>query len=646
MKRRNRRFSFGAAALALTIAFGGLTWWGAPEAEAASLFSDTFENGSGNWTATSGTWTVTQDGGSNVYAQTSSSEGRTSAGSSSWSNYSVQADVKVENFNGSNRTYVAGRYLDGNNFYAASISNSSGGKLELRKKVGGSTTTLATADFAVTTGVWYKIKLELDGSSLKMYVNDSLQLTASDSALTGGGIGLVAFKTSAKFDNVLVSDFGGTTPTPSPVPTSSPTPTPTPTPAPTSTPSPTSTPAPSPTPSPTATPGPVTGALYVAPNGSGSNPGTIGSPTTLQSAIARIAPGGTIYMRGGVYAYSSTITIDIGNDGTSGSRKMLYAYGSEVPVLDFFAQPFASTERGLQLFGNYWHVKGLEVRGAGDNGIFIGGSYNIIENVETHHNRDSGLQISRASSSMTSMSQWPSYNQIIGVYSHDNFDPDNGEDADGFAAKLTIGPGNVFDRCIAAWNTDDGWDLYTKTDTGPIGVVTIKNSIAYKNGQTSSGNTTSNSDGNGFKLGGEKISVNHIVQNSVAFQNKKHGFTFNSNPGSIQMTNNTSWSNGQSNFAFDTGTHLFTNNLSFSGGSSDKTSGTDVQNTNVWWKNNKSVNAKGLLASSADFVSLTPTVTRQPGGSFTLGNFLKLASGSDLIGSGTPSGTNIGASLH
>ncbi|WP_036669323.1 right-handed parallel beta-helix repeat-containing protein [Paenibacillus sp. HW567] len=403
---------------------------------------------------------------------------------------------------------------------------------------------------------------------------------------------------------------------------------------------------PSPTPTAVPTSPPVSGAIYVAPNGAAGNAGTIGSPTTLASAITKVAAGGTIYMRGGTYAFSSPVTIERDNSGASGSRKSIVAYGSEKPVLDFSAESFASTERGLQIFGHYWQVKGLEVKGAGDNGIFIGGNYNIIENVETHHNRDSGLQISRYATSAASMSDWPSYNQIIGVYSHDNFDPDNGEDADGFAAKLTIGPGNVFDKCISAWNTDDGWDLYSKSETGPIGVVTIKNSIAYKNGQTSDGNTTANSDGNGFKLGGDKIAVNHIVTNSIAFQNKKHGFTYNSNPGSIQLTNNTSWSNGQSNFAFDAGTHVFTNNLSFAGTSSDKTSGTDVSGTNVWWKSNASTNAKGLVASSADFVSLTPSVVRNADGSFSLGGFLKLASGSDLIGSGTPSGTNIGATIQ
>ncbi len=60
-------------------------------------------------------------------------------------------------------------------------------------------------------------------------------------------------------------------------------------------------------------------------------------------------------------------------------------------------------------------------------------------------------------------------------------------------------------------------------------------------------------------------------------------------------------------------------------------------------KAKKSTNAKGLLASAADFVSLVPSVTRSADGSIQLGNFLKLASGSDLIGSGTPSGNNIGA---
>jgi hypothetical protein len=188
--------------------------------------------------------------------------------------------------------------------------------------------------------------------------------------------------------------------------------------------------------------------------------------------------------------------------------------------------------------------------------------------------------------------------------------------------------------------------LYTKTATGAIGAVTIKNCVAYNNGVTSSGTSTANSDGNGFKLGGDKVAVNHIVKNCIAFNNKKHGFTYNSNPGSITLTNCTSYNNGTtsgSNFSFDKGTHVFTNLLSYKASSSDKTSGTDVNSSNVWWKDSKTTNANGLACNDADFVSLTPAVTRNTDGSINLGNFLKLATGSDLIGAGTPSGTNIGA---
>lgn len=226
------------------------------------------------------------------------------------------------------------------------------------------------------------------------------------------------------------------------------------------------------------------GDLYVAPGGSASNPGTLTSPTSLANALTQIAPGKTIYLRGGTYSFSETVTIERGNSGTSGQRKNLVAYGSEKPVLDFSAQAFASTNRGLQMFGDYWLVKGLEVKGAGDNGIFIGGSYNRLEQIEAHHNRDTGIQLGRYASTAAN-SEWPAYNEIIRSYSHDNYDPDDGEDADGFAAKLTVGPGNLFDGCIAAYNVDDGWDLYSKTDTGAIGVVTIRNSISHHNGQTS-----------------------------------------------------------------------------------------------------------------------------------------------------------------
>ena len=99
---------------------------------------------------------------------------------------------------------------------------------------------------------------------------------------------------------------------------------------------------------------------------------------------------------------------------------------------------------------------------------------------------------------------------------------------------------------------------------------------------------------------------------------KKHGFTYNRNTGSITFANNTGWRNGEENLKFDSGSHVFTNNLSFQSTNSDhRAGGTDVGNTNVWWINGVSTNGKGLVVSAADFVSLTPNIFRNADGSIT-----------------------------
>ena len=96
-----------------------------------------------------------------------------------------------------------------------------------------------------------------------------------------------------------------------------------------------------------------------------------------------------------------------------------------------------------------------------------------------YNNGNTGLQVSGLSTDNKAL--WPSHNTIKNCTSMNNADRAM-EDADGFAAKLTTGEGNVFDGCIAAYNADDGWDLFAKAATGSIGAVTIQNCVAYKNG--------------------------------------------------------------------------------------------------------------------------------------------------------------------
>ncbi len=327
---------------------------------------------------------------------------------------------------------------------------------------------------------------------------------------------------------------------------------------------------------------PVGNTLYVAPDGRDNATGSLADPTTLTSAITRIAPGGTIALRGGTYDFSQTVTIATGNNGTSGARKKLSAYQGETPVLNFSAMAEDPANRGLALNGSYWHVQGVVVQRAGDNGIFVGGSNNIIERTVTRFNRDTGLQLSRATAT-TPREQWPSNNLVLSAESHDNADPD-GEDADGFAAKLTSGPGNVFRYAVAHNNIDDGWDLYTKSDTGAIGAVTIEDSLAYDNGTLSDGSQAGNGDRNGYKLGGEDIAVDHVIRRNIAFGNGKHGFTYNRNLGSMAVSDNIGIDNEQRNFSFDAGTSVFRGNTSCRGGSgtNDRIVGS-ADSTNQFW---------------------------------------------------------------
>ena len=111
----------------------------------------------------------------------------------------------------------------------------------------------------------------------------------------------------------------------------------------------------------------------------------------------------------------------------------------------------------------------------------------------------------------------------------------------------------MFDGCISAYNADDGWDLFAKGETGPIGKVIIRNSVAFKNGWILDGNgkEVNAGNGNGFKMGGQSITGYHTLINSVAFGNKAKGIDSNSCP-DIQVYNSISFNNNSYNVAFYT----------------------------------------------------------------------------------------------
>ena len=182
---------------------------------------------------------------------------------------------------------------------------------------------------------------------------------------------------------------------------------------------------------------PLWSQIYIATDGDDTNPGTIEQPyASFEKAISAVLPGDTIFVRGGVYNLTSTITISYLKSGVDTAFCVMTAYQQEEPLLDYSAQAFGS--RGISLRAFYWHIIGLQIKGSGDNGMEINyGSYNIIERCQFYENRDTGLQLSNGAA----------HNQIINCDSYYNADPTDYGDADGFAPKLTVGTGNYFYGC-------------------------------------------------------------------------------------------------------------------------------------------------------------------------------------------------------
>lgn len=108
-----------------------------------------------------------------------------------------------------------------------------------------------------------------------------------------------------------------------------------------------------------------------------------------------------------------------------------------------------SALRGIEVRGNHWHLRGLEIENAADNGIAISGSHNLIEDVVLHNNGDTGLQIT-VGSAMATDDAYAAYNVVLNGDSYENLDQETaGENADGFAAKLRIGPGQCLSSGVA-----------------------------------------------------------------------------------------------------------------------------------------------------------------------------------------------------
>ncbi|VBB05127.1 right handed beta helix region [Lucifera butyrica] len=253
---------------------------------------------------------------------------------------------------------------------------------------------------------------------------------------------------------------------------------------------------------------------------------TVSDYTALKTAVTS-AKAGDVITIGSSIACSGQIVL-------SASGVTLQAKSGVTPVLDFSAigdKHTGTAGIGIYVTGSNNTIQGLIIQKAGDNGIKIEGAGNTIENCILRYNGDTGLQISKSTAANNTIKYCDSYRNCDTAT--------KGENADGFACKLSAGKGNQFIGCRAFQNSDDGWDSY-----GMNNDVTYIDCITWHNGDKSITGYAGN--GNGFKLGSKGSTGKRTMTRCIAFDTEysgTKGFDQNNGVGSVILTDCLSFDN-------------------------------------------------------------------------------------------------------
>jgi hypothetical protein len=178
-------------------------------------FCDDFEDGDAiGWTPIGGTWSVIGDG-SSVYRGANGS-GNSIAGSSAWTDQTVEARVKVVQFGNTKSGFRGGliaRYASASNFYAFIVDGSGALRLLQDSDMPASHTgTCGKIDANLTAGTWHTLKLSISGSGsvrLRTYLDGAAihDCTSTSGTVAAGSVGAYVYgsNTIVEFDDVKVS---------------------------------------------------------------------------------------------------------------------------------------------------------------------------------------------------------------------------------------------------------------------------------------------------------------------------------------------------------------------------------------------------------------------------------------------------------
>lgn len=401
---------------------------------------------------------------------------------------------------------------------------------------------------------------------------------------------------------------------------------------------------------------------YVAPTGNNSNAGTKHAPfLTIQRAQEAVAPGDTVYIRGGKYLMAeeqiaafagqwANVT-NVTKSGTEGKRIHYWAYPGEHPVFDYTnVKPAGKRVSAFSVSASWIHFKGLEligiqvtITGHTQSEFFSNyGSNNIYEMLSMHDGQGIGFFLRSGSN-----------NLILNCDAYRNYDYTSeggkGGNSDGFGCHPSKGSvNNVFRGCRAWFNSDDGYDCINASEA-----TVFENCWAFYNGY--SPQFKSLADGNGFKAGGyafrpaADISIpipRNIIRFCLSVNNKVNGFYSNHHREGSDWYNNTAYMNATNfnmlNRLTDNSSdvpgfnHKMRNNLGFAARNTEL-SNIDSSKSDI---RNNYFNLPVQITAD-DFVGLDTallTAPRQADGSLPDNGFMRLKPTSDLIDKGEKAG--------
>jgi hypothetical protein len=200
-----------ALALALLAGATAVAFTSAP-ASAATLFSDDFEQSTGNvWqTGGGGSWAVVSEDGSRVFRQSNTAVD-TAAWAGSGAGPFTVVTARVKPNTGSGIVAVLSRVANPNNFYYVALRS---GRLDIGRRSAGTVSSLGSVPFTAATGTWYTVSLNLfftgtvRGSVTPAAGGATVTVTAPDpgGANFGGAVGFWTVNASASFDTIVLAD--------------------------------------------------------------------------------------------------------------------------------------------------------------------------------------------------------------------------------------------------------------------------------------------------------------------------------------------------------------------------------------------------------------------------------------------------------